>query len=198
MFDRRLKQLRLARGFSLEELAAKTGGIVSKQAISKYEQGKIRPTAVVLNKLAEALNTKAASLFSEPIVSIELIAFRKGSALPKKELARVESYVKNALEERIQLQELTGLSIDSAGEKQAKKKDTRRGLPIQSIEIKKLDDVEIAAETLRNNWNLGSDEISNMTETLENNSVHVIEINTCHKLDGISAIAHSDIERPTA
>lgn len=189
MFDRRLKQLRLARGFSLEELAAKTGGIVTKQAISKYEQGKIRPTAVVLNKLAEALNTKAASLFSEPTVSIELIAFRKGSGLPKKELARVESFVKNALEERIQLQELIGLSIDSVSEKQARKKEARYRLPIQSMKIKILDDVEIAAESLRNDWNLGFDEISNMTETLENNLVHVIEISTSHKLDGISAKA---------
>jgi len=189
MFERRLKQLRLARGFSLEELAAKTGGIVTKQAISKYEKGRIRPTAIVLNKLAEALNTKATSLFSEPTVTIELIAFRKGSGLPKKELARVESYVKNALEERIQLQELTGLSIDSASEKQAKKKGARHRLPIQSMAIKKLDDVEIAAESLRNDWNLGFDEISNMTETLENNLVHVIDITTYYKLDGISAIA---------
>ena len=39
MFYLRLKQLRLARGLSLDELAAAMGGIVTKQALSKYELG---------------------------------------------------------------------------------------------------------------------------------------------------------------
>ena len=198
MFNRRLRQFRLARGFSLEELAAKTGGIVTKQAISKYETGKTRPTAVVLNKLAEALNTKAANLFTEPTFSIELIAFRKGSGLPKKELARVESYVKNALEQRIQLQDLTGLSIDTASAKPAKEKGAKRQLPIKSMAIRRLDDTESVAVSLRHDWNLGLDEISNMTDTLENNSVHVIEIGTSYKLDGISAIALDEAKKVKA
>lgn len=189
MFDRRLKQIRLARGYTLEELAAKTGGFITKQALSKYEKGKIRPSALVLNKLAEALNTKAATLYREPSVSVEIIAFRKASRLPKKELARIESYVKNALEERIQLQELAGLSVETLDEKSARRKNTGNRLPVQAMPIKNLEDVETAAETLRSKWNLGLDEISNMTETLENHSVHVIDISTKHKLDGVAAVA---------
>jgi len=198
MFSQRLKQLRLARGFSLEELAAKTGGIVTKQALSKYERGKIRPSAVVLNKLAKALNTKAAILFNVPSFNIEIIAFRRTSRLPMKELSRVESYVKNALEERIHLQELTRFSMESMEAKTVREKNLRRFLPIQSMSIKNLEDVEMASKSLRTSWKLGLDEISNMTETLEDHSVHVIEINTRYKLDGVAAVASTGNNRVKA
>ena len=190
MFDRRLKQLRLARGYTLEELAAKTGGIVTKQALSKYERGKIRPSIVVLNKIAEALGTRAANLYKESDINIEIIAFRKVSRLPKKALARIASCVSSALEERLQLQELAGITFSGLPEGQtAGRSSTSPRLPIQSMTVRNLDDVEAAAETLRLNWNLGLDEISSMTETLENHSVHIIEIDTPHKLDGVAAIA---------
>ena len=198
MFDRRLKQLRLARGLSLEELAARTGGIVTKQALSKYERGKMRPSAAVLNKLAEALNTKAATLYTEPSVSIEIVAYRKAARLPKKELTRIEAYVTNALEERIRLQELTTLSFEPAYEKLVSGEETRDGLPVQSMSIKNFEDAETAAEKLRSRWGLGHDKISNVTETLENHFVHVIDISTSHKVDGVAAVAKTGENRVRA
>ena len=33
----RIRQLRTARGYSLDELAERMGGVVTKQALSKYE-----------------------------------------------------------------------------------------------------------------------------------------------------------------
>jgi len=195
MFARRLKQLRLAKGYTLEELATKTGGFITKQALSKYENGKMQPSAVVLNKLAKALNTKSKHLFQESTYSVEIIAFRKSSQIPKKELARIESYVCTALEERIRLDEMTGLSVD---EKSTLKSKTGSHLPIQSMPFGKLEDVEGIAETLRGKWNLGLDEISNMTEMLENHSVHVIDIQTSHMLDGVAAVAKTEKDRVRA
>src|SRR2546429_9664360 len=104
MSNRRLKQLRLARGLSLEELAAELGGIVTKQALSKYEQGKARPSPLVLNKLAAVLRVKAVHLWSEPTVKVEFVAYRKRSALPKREQEKVESIIIQMLEERVRLQ----------------------------------------------------------------------------------------------
>src|SRR4030067_1230994 len=107
MFAKRLKQLRLARGFSLDALAAEMGGIITKQALSKYELGKATPTPVVLNTLAAALGIKAAYLWSEPSFSVRFIAYRKGSGLLKGEQKRVESVIIQSLENRIRLQDLT-------------------------------------------------------------------------------------------
>jgi len=42
-------------GLSLEDLAGKIGGLVTKQAISKYEQGRMLPSPEVLEKLVEVL-----------------------------------------------------------------------------------------------------------------------------------------------
>lgn len=60
----RLKEFRAGRGFSLEQLAEKSG--VSRSAISKIERGEVTPTTTNLAKLAEALGTTFAELMSPP------------------------------------------------------------------------------------------------------------------------------------
>jgi transcriptional regulator with XRE-family HTH domain len=57
----RVRDLRAARGLSLDALAATCG--VSRSMISLIERGESSPTAVVLDKLAAALGVTLASLF---------------------------------------------------------------------------------------------------------------------------------------
>ncbi len=59
----RVRDLRAARGLSLEDLAARSG--VSRSMISLVERGESSPTAVVLEKLATGLGVMLASLFDE-------------------------------------------------------------------------------------------------------------------------------------
>jgi transcriptional regulator with XRE-family HTH domain len=61
---RRVRDLRAARRLSLEALAAKSE--VSRSMISLIERGESSPTAVILEKLAAALNVTLASLFDSP------------------------------------------------------------------------------------------------------------------------------------
>jgi Zn-dependent peptidase ImmA (M78 family)/transcriptional regulator with XRE-family HTH domain len=65
----RLRAARKMAGMSMEDLAKKLGGIVTKQAIGKYEQGKMMPTADVLEKLVTVLNI--ATWGASPLRSIE-------------------------------------------------------------------------------------------------------------------------------
>jgi transcriptional regulator with XRE-family HTH domain len=179
MSNLRFKQLRLARGLSLEELAAELGGIVTKQALSKYEQGKAKPSPVVLNKLAAVLRVKAAHLWSEPAVTVDFVAYRKRSTLPKREQEKVESLIIQKLEERVRLRSLT----EQAGEVD---------LPVKCWSVQKLEDVERAAEELRRNWDLGLDPIASFVGVLEDHSIHVLEINADDRFDGMSAIASDE------
>jgi len=179
MLGQRLKQLRLARGLSLEDLAAATGDIVTKQAISKYENGKIQPTPVVLNKIASVFGVKTAYLHAEPTVRIEFIAYRKGSGLLKNEQARVESLVCQSLENRIRLQELLGQTYGV-------------NFAVKSQPVSSLEDVEKAAENLRKKWDLGLDPISSISGILEEHFVHVLEIDAGERFDGVSAVAYHD------
>ena len=58
----RVRQLRAERGLSLDGLAERSG--VSRSMISLIERAETSPTAVVLEKLAAALDTTLAGLFT--------------------------------------------------------------------------------------------------------------------------------------
>jgi transcriptional regulator with XRE-family HTH domain len=60
----RVRDLRAARGLSLDALATQCG--VSRSMISLIERGESSPTAVVLERLATGLNVTLASLFDAP------------------------------------------------------------------------------------------------------------------------------------
>jgi Zn-dependent peptidase ImmA (M78 family)/transcriptional regulator with XRE-family HTH domain len=183
MFGYRLKQLRLTQGLSLDELAAKMGGIVTKQALSKYELGTAKPSSVVLNKLAAALGVKVSHFWSEPLVSVEFVAYRRRSSLPKREQEKVENLVIRTLEERLKI-----LSLINYVE--------RPPIPVKHWKIKKLDDVEGAASELREKWDMGMDPISSLVGAFEAHRIQVIEIDADERFDGISAIA-SDKKKKT-
>ena len=57
----RVRELRAARGYSLDELATRSG--VSRSMISLIERGESSPTAVVLDRLASGLGVMLLSLF---------------------------------------------------------------------------------------------------------------------------------------
>jgi transcriptional regulator with XRE-family HTH domain len=185
MIDKRLKQLRLAQGLSLDGLVARMGSFISKQALSKYELGKAKPTPVVLNKLASALGVKAAYLWAEPTVECRFIAYRKGSGLARHEQARVESVVCQMLEGRIRLRNLL-------------REPLRVDLPIKGFNVTNLSDVESFAKELRNRWGAGLEPLASVTGTLEDHTVYVMEIEASERFDGLSAVAYDGEQNPTA
>ena len=182
MLSQRLKQLRLARGLSLRALADEMGGLVTKQALSKYELGQAQPSAPVLGRLAAALGVKAAMLFGEPPANVRFLAYRKKSRLSKAEQERIESVVAQALEDRVRLQDLVELSDGWDG----------ASVPVKALAVSTLEEAEEAASTIRERWNLGTDPIGSVVDTLEENFVHVIALDTDQQFDGLSAVAERD------
>ncbi len=70
----RVRELRAARGLSLDALATHCG--VSRSMISLIERGESSPTAVLLEKLATGLEVPLASLFDSPAPSANPVARR--------------------------------------------------------------------------------------------------------------------------
>lgn len=64
LIPRRLREERMRRGLTLEQLAALAG--VSRAMISKIERGQSSPTAVLLSRLADAMGLSLSALMSEP------------------------------------------------------------------------------------------------------------------------------------
>ena len=71
MFGERLRKFRVARGMSFGDLEAAIDKSVSSQTLSKYEHGKLQPTATTLNQIASALGVKPSQLLGEPSCDIE-------------------------------------------------------------------------------------------------------------------------------
>lgn len=71
MFGEHLRRFRLARGMSLEDLASAIDELVNSQTLSKYERGKLKPTAIVLNQIASALGVKLSQLLGDPACDTE-------------------------------------------------------------------------------------------------------------------------------
>ncbi len=181
----RIRQLRTARGMTQQDLADATGGLVTKQSISKYERGKSQPSVKVLRALAQSFNVKIADLAREPKADVEFIAYRKGSKLGKRKQEQVQNMVKRELEDRLHIQDLLGQVRDI-------------DLPIRHWNVRSPNDAENAAQELRTLWDLGGDPIANVTSTLEEHHVYVISIDAPDKFDGISALAHDDADEPVA
>lgn len=185
MIHKRLKQLRLANSLTLDDLSARIGRIVSKQALQKYEKGTAKPSIIVQSRLAEVFGLKTAQLWSEPSIKCEFIAYRKRSGLGKRKQEQIENLVSTLIEERIYLQELIQQKMDW-------------DVPIKEIQINSIEDVESAAEQIRQKFTLGSDPITSVTDILENHFIHIIKIKADLKFDGISAVAYNEYEEAIA
>jgi transcriptional regulator with XRE-family HTH domain len=181
----RLKRFRLARGMSLDDLEAAIDGLVTKQALSKYERGKMQAKVTTLNRIAATLGIKSAQLWGEPSCHVEWVAYRKRARLGKKEQEQLQSFVAEVLEKRISL-------LEQMGERSSLE------LPIQGFPVHKLDDAERAALTLRQQWNLGIDPIANLVGVLEGRFIQIIEVDASEIFDGISAVVRDNNENVLA
>jgi Zn-dependent peptidase ImmA (M78 family)/transcriptional regulator with XRE-family HTH domain len=171
----RIKQLRLSQGLSLEELADRMGGIVTKQALSKYELGTSTPSAPVLIQLARALGVKAMELWAFPSFEVSFLGYRKRTSLSQRWQESFEANLSCKLEERLRLQDYCYSNVQF-------------DVPVRSYDVQTDEDAEKAAESLRNKWKLGVDPVSDLTAVLEDHFVHVLEMDGPDNFDGISAL----------
>ena len=161
IIGQRIKNSRVHKSLSLQEVADNIG--VSKQMISKYEQGKSVPTSEKLIALSKLFNQKIDYFFRKPEVSIGEINFRKKSTFSNKK--------ENALKEEIRIQIENYLYIESTCNVVAVLKN-----PLQNCPINSDFDIKNAVATLRTEWNIGQDAIHNIIDLLEDNHIKVIEV----------------------
>ncbi|MCY4232679.1 MAG: XRE family transcriptional regulator [Bacteroidetes bacterium] len=185
VIGKRLRQIRIAQGMSLDALASAMGNLVTKQSLSKYERGASNPSEVVLVKMAETLDVSITSLTHMPMLDVETIEYRKRSSLRKHEEHQIENMSCYALEKRICLLDKLGkFDLDDA--------------IIEPIPVKSIEESETAAKQLRERWNLGSNPIPSMVDLLENKRIHVIEIDAPDGFDGLSLKVVNNKETPVS
>lgn len=172
IFAKRLKSARLIKGYSMQDLADMLN--VSKQMVSKYENGKSIPDSSGLIKMAKALEQNADYFFKPSAVELKEVKFRKKSCFTAKKLKAVEEEVLQRVENYLDIESILAIRSDFKN-------------PLSDFAVKGYDDIVKAAEYLRKNWDLGHDPIHNVIQLLESNLVKVIEIKTEEgKFDGLS------------
>ncbi len=182
MIGRRLKVARAAAGLSLRELEARIGGLVTAQAISKYERDDSVPSSGVLIALADALGVSSDYLTGDPEVVLEGIEFRKKKITRRREEAQVKGQVAHLLERYLVVETLLGLPSVAW--------DRPRDAPYP---IHDVHEAEYAARGLRLDWKLGIDPIPNVVELLEERGIKVLSIDLAH-IDGLTARARRGVE----
>ncbi len=173
-FGKRLKNARIMKGLSMDELCQKMDNSLSKMAISKYENGKSMPNSTVLISLAKALNVSVEYFFRPSVFSVESIHFRKKASLPQKKISSLKEVISDFAERYIEIEDICAVENPFAY-------SDYKG-------IKQKEDVLNAALKIRQSWNLGQDGIVNIIELLEEHGIKVLEIEASAKFDGLSTI----------
>ena len=174
LFGLRLKSARKMAGLSMEELAQKMKKTITKQAISKYEKGKMKPSSEILIKLSKALDVKPDYFLRMTNIELSELKFRKKSKLSKKIEDSLSQRTIDYLERYLELEEILGMKSSFEN-------------PISNYEINNQDNIEAAAEKLREEWDLGLAPICNLLETLEEKGIKIFEVKEKEDFDGLSA-----------
>ena len=181
-FGLRLKQARVRAKLSLEALAQKMDGSVTKQAISKLEKGQMAPSSSTLIALATALGADI-NYFFRPITpdfqNLE-VSFRKKSCISAKDIAALKIDIQDDIERFLEIEEILG-------------KGGKKPYIINNEEtISTASQMEQLAIKLREKWHLGFLPILNIQDTLEVNGIKVIFCKGPIGFDGVSGVVNQD------
>lgn len=156
----RLKMARARAGLSLRNLAELVE--VSPMAISKYERGLAVPGSAILVKMSKVLGVKPEFFFRPTKIMLSKVNFRKKKSLSAKSQRMILGEVRDWLERYLEVESIL-----------FEKPPIFQPPICFSKSISSLDDVEMVAEELRQEWSLGDGPIENLSEVLEERGLKV-------------------------
>lgn len=175
MIGHKLKVARSASGLSLRGLSDQINGLVSAQAIGKYERNEDMPSSRVLIALAAALHVTEDYLLGEDELALEGVDFRKKAGASSREEAALEARTIHMLERYLAIEDL--LHMRSVNWEQP------RSAPHPVTDLR---DAEDAARSVREDWGLGNDPIPQLAELLEERGIKILSLDL-NDIDGLAA-----------
>jgi transcriptional regulator with XRE-family HTH domain len=110
LFAQRIATARKMAGLSMDELASLSG--LSKNAISRYENGVMQPGSTNLIKLSKALNVKIDYFFRKSGIELHDVAFRKKAKLGSKAIESIKHRVIDRVERYFELENILLVNND--------------------------------------------------------------------------------------
>lgn len=181
IFAERFKSARLMKGFSLQDLADALGMKLSRQALHRYEKGEVIPDGEKINLLSKALSVSPDYFFRTTKVELSEIEYRKLSQLPQKEVSIIKEKTKEYLSRYLELEEILGLPNEF--------ENHLNGFGT----VTTYEQVNKAAEILREKWNLGNGAMFNVVEILEDKNIKVVKLDVDENFDGLQTYVNNTI-----
>ena len=181
IFAMRLRQARILKKLSMDKLVELIDGIVTKQAISKYESAKMMPNSTVLIALSEALCVEPDYFFRPFAFNLNEfeVSFRKKSDTNAKDINALKVQIQDQVERYLEIEEIIGKPIDCIFKREGDAIST----PEQMCQL---------ARELRDEWNLGKDAIANVQAMLESKGIKVISTDAPEGFDGVSGVVNGN------
>ena len=177
----RIKQARKASRMSLRALAEEAG--VSAMAISKYERNENTPSSSVVIRLAQSMDVPVDYFFRPIQQNVEVQAFRKHASLGIKEQEAIQARIQEWLERYLEIENLLLFEAPQT--------------ELPHFSIHSLEEVERAAQELRQAWDLGMDPIENLTGLLEDRGIKVGQVDVSRRRNDHLVAGKADFDACT-
>ncbi len=159
---KRLKNARLARGLSLDQLAealTEQEQPITKAALSKYERDQSMPSATLLRALTRLLNVESSYFWQEALPEVSWCDFRKTTKLGKKDQEKLKASATSIAEDFLWLEEALLITPVSFPDR------------VKAVTVA---EAEKASRKLRENLKLGIAPIESLVRLLESSGAVVI------------------------
>lgn len=173
IFADRFKSARLLNGMSLQDLANSLDNKISRQSLHRYEKGEVVPEKEMIKLLSQTLNVEPDFFFKDTKVEIGKVEFRILKNLSSKEESKVIEQTKEYLSRYLEIEEILGLQKEFQN-------------PLSEFsKITSYEQINEAANKLRESWDLGNDPIFNVVNLLEEKNIKVVKVDAELEFDGL-------------
>ena len=164
-FSTRLREARQMMGLSMDKLVERTNGAITKQSISRYEKGIMRPKCDALQAIAKALNISE-EYFEGTNLKIDMPMLRTTSngKLSEEELQALEAKLSFWAEQYLDKEKEAGFP-------------TWFKNPVKGTKVSTLEDAIHAADLLREKWHCGDGPIASILRLLERKGIMILAAN---------------------
>lgn len=173
-FSIRLREARLMMKLSMDKLVARTNGAITKQSISRYEKGIMRPKCDALRAIAQALNISEEYFKGSNLkIDIPMLRTTSDGKLSEEELQSLEARLSFWAEQYLTKERL----VQSVSKPDKEAKRLERVIfrnPIRGTKVSTLEDTIHAADLLREQWNSGDGPIASILRLIERKGIKIL------------------------
>ena len=176
-FSIRLREARQMMGLSMDKLVERTNGAITKQSISRYEKGIMRPKCDALQAIAKALNISEAYFDGTNIkIDVPMLRTTSNGKVSEDELQALEAKLSFWAEQYLAKEKEAGFP-------------TRFKNPVKGTKVSTLEDAIHAADLLREKWHCGDGPIASILRLLERKGIMILAANLPEYVFGMSTWA---------